>query len=121
LEIAKQSFYRQQISVSKDTAMVKSYQMMLDILNTKLNPFLPSPKSVKRYAGNYSGSIVKIEKGDLYFTPSDGYKVKLIALSQTVFAFNNWKLGFVLRKNGTVSQIELISLSQDKQILQRQK
>jgi len=96
--MARVRFYDDLISTSKDSATIQSAIWMRKVLLSKLHPGLIMPQLLKKYAGNYSGSKVSFENGNIYFTPSDGYKDILITVSPTEFAFNTWKFDFVKTK-----------------------
>ena len=122
LDTARLTFYDRQINILKDADAVQSYQMMRDILNAEIHPYFVSAKTLRRYVGDYNGSIVTFENNGLYFKPSDGYKIKLYAISQTIFAFNNWELNFIQDRNVSVtSEIQLSSINQNKQTLKSRK
>jgi len=121
LDMARVRFYDDLISTSKDSATIQSAIWMRKVLLSKLHPGLIMPQLLKKYAGNYSGSKVSFENGNIYFTPSDGYKDILITVSPTEFAFNTWKFDFVKNKEGSITELIMTPLNGNTQILKRQK
>jgi hypothetical protein len=121
LDIARFSCYDYLVTTSKDSVIIKSARWLRKVLFSKLHPPFITSKSLKKYAGIYSGSIVSLENGNLYFTPSDGYKDILVPILQTVFAFNNWKFEFIKDKKGRVIELAMTPLNGNIQILKRKK
>jgi hypothetical protein len=121
LDIARFSCYDYLVTTSKDSGTIQSAKWLRKILFSKLHPLLIASSSLKKYAGNYNGSIVSFENGNLYFTPSDGYKDILVPVLQTVFAFNNWKFEFIAGKKGNIIELMMTPLNGNNQILKRKK
>lgn len=121
LDISRFRFYDYLVTTSKDSGTIQSARWLRKVLFSKLHPPLIASRSLKKYAGNYSGSIVSFENGNLYFTPSDGYKDILVPVLQTVFAFNNWKFEFIAEKKGSIIELMITPLNGNSQILKRQK
>ncbi len=102
------SFYDRQISISKDSGIVKTAKWMRIIVNSKLHPFSISIAALKTFVGNYNGGLITVENGQLYFTATSGNKTVLVPLSQTVFTNNNRRIEFHQNNKKNIIEMDLI-------------
>jgi len=102
--------YDYQISVSKDSAVIKLIKWFRVILNSKLHPFKTNAALLKAYTGNYDGRLITLKKEQLYFTDTNGYSIGLIPISATAFTFtnNDRQLEFKKAHNGKVTALNFI-------------
>lgn len=108
LDAAILSFYDRQISISKDSGIVKTAKWMRIIVNSKLHPFSISIVALKTFVGNYNGRLITFENSQLYFTATTGNKTVLIPLSQTVFTNNNRRIEFHQNNKKNIIEMDLI-------------
>ena len=110
LNTALATAYDYQISISKDSAVIKPIKWFRVILNSKLHPFKTNTATLKAYAGNYDGRLITLKKEQLYFTDTNGYSIGLIPISATAFTFtnNDRQLEFKKAHNGKIIALNFI-------------
>ena len=110
LDIALQNAYGYQINTANDTDAVKSAKWFRSGIDARLSKFKMSTAALKTFTGNYKGHLITFEKGNLYFTDTNGYKIGLIPITDTCFVFttNDHHLEFHKDKAGNINEMDFI-------------
>ena len=89
LDLALLTAYKNIISTSKYSFVTDPAKWHLALLDAKLHHFELNTKRLQSYTGNYSGRLITLKNGLLYFTDANGYHIGLLPISATTFTFTN--------------------------------
>ena len=110
LTTAQLHIYDIWLKTAKDTDVIKSAKWFRPTFASKLYPFKITTSIIVAVVGNYNGRLITFEKGRLYFTDVNGYKIELNCLSATDFSFvsDEHHIEFYKDKAGKVKWMNFI-------------
>jgi len=92
----------------KDEHIKPMYRWALDGLLAKMNPVAIAEGTLKSFAGDYGPRRIIFENGNLFYQRENGPKIKMIAMSEDYFRFEDvpyFRLKIV-KKDGRVTGLE---------------
>jgi C-terminal processing protease CtpA/Prc len=108
---------------TKDETRKMWLLLTLDELKARLHPIIVAEKTLQNYVGTYERSRISLENGDLYFEPEVQSKIKLIPLTETLFALegtDSVKIRFSEDDNSDQKFINLY-YKEDREMLSKRK
>lgn len=111
LDVAIFTYYSFILEHSKDPGELHSISWSRDMLQARLHPLSLDTALLASYVGTYEKRKVKLENGSLFYYGTDGIRIRLLALSDTVMRLENSediKITFHKNSSGATDEMTFI-------------